>query len=143
MTLLRQFSFAIATLFITWAGVCAQEAPLPPDIIQANAKRCQLNTIHIANSGAVAQTTNERMFVVTRLGTGETSHRLSQRRLADIKAEYGDNFRNGKIVLTEGARVRGLGRVEFYLGSKLYWVTLLPRNADFCSGCCDRHRLYK
>ena len=132
----------VAMLIAAFVSTPAQEQSTKPDTIPANAKRCQLNTIYIANTGAIAQTTSHRIFVIARLGTGETSRRLNQRRLADIKVEYGDNLRNGKIILTEGPRVKGLGRVEFYLGSDLYWVSLLPRNGDFCSLCCDRRRLF-
>src|SRR6266481_4775449 len=88
MTLIRA-QISVAMLIAAFVVASAQERSLKPDIIQANAKRCQLNTIYIADTGAVAQTTNNRIFVVARLGTGETSHRLNQRRLADIKAEYG------------------------------------------------------
>lgn len=146
MTVIRQCNIVtllvITTILIGPCRVSAQEASQEPDIIKANAARCQQNTIYIANTGAIAQTTKDRMFVIARLGTGETSRRLNQRRLADIKTEYGDNFRGGKIILTEGPRVTGLGRVEFYLGSELNWITLLPRNGDFCSLCCDRKQVF-
>ena len=133
--------FLLVLLAASFGSVCAQEFE-KPDIIPANASRCQQNTIYIANTGAIAQTTKNRVFVIARLGTGETSRRLNQQRLADVKTEYGDNFRGGKIILVEGPRVKGLGRVEFYLGSNLYFVSMLPRNGAFCSGCCDRRELF-
>jgi len=146
MTVIRQYSavtlIVVATISIDSSCVWAQEASQKPDIIQPNAARCQQNTIYIADTGAIVQTTKDRMFVIARLGTGETSRRLNQQRLADIKAEYGDNFRDGKIILAEGPRVTGLGRVEFYLGSDLYWISRLPRNGDFCTACCDRKQVF-
>src|SRR5437870_4542263 len=120
MTVIRECCvvalIVVAAILIRSGRVWAQEESKKPDIIQANATRCQQNTIYIADTGAIAQTTKDRMFVIARLGTGETSRRLNQRRLADIKTEYGDNFRDGKIILAQGPRVTGLGRVEFYLG---------------------------
>ena len=41
------------------------------------------------------------------------------------------------VVITEGERVDGQGRVEFFLGSKLIINALVSRNGDLCVDCCE------
>jgi hypothetical protein len=40
-----------------------------------------------------------------------------------------------RIVLAEGERVRGLGRVEIYLKGRLFTVSTINRNKDLARGC--------
>jgi len=87
------------------------------------------------------QTTKEKAFVIAHLGTGETNPSLNRRRLNDVKTEFGLGD-SPKIIFAVGARVRGLGRIYFYLGSELMSVTLIVRNGDFCALCCDRKKLF-
>jgi hypothetical protein len=111
------------------------------EIVPATARGCQRNTINAANLQALVSTTKEKAFVIAHLGTGETNPRLNRRRLNDVKTELalGDS---PKIVFAEGNRIRGTGRIEFYLGSELMSVSLLARNGDFCATCCDRKHLF-
>jgi len=37
----------------------------------------------------------------------------------------------------EGARVSGYGRVELYVGGKLFYVLMIRRNADLAVGACS------
>jgi len=114
------------------------------DISPATARGCQRNTINIANLSASLATTKERVFVVARLGTGESSRQLNHRRLNDVKTQFGQNKGTEKVILTEGERVKGQGRLEFYLGSEIVFISLFARNGDFCAACCDRkERFYK
>jgi len=122
----------------------AQERDLQPglELVPANAQGCQQNTINIANLGALANTRKEKIFVIARLGAGESGRGLNRRRLNDVRTQFGINWNDSKIILAEGTPVKGQGRIEFYFGSELNSVSLLARNRDFCSECCDRRRLY-
>jgi len=141
---------ALAAAMIIGSEDCvAQEVAAEPEVIPANATRCQRNTINIFGLGSILSTNgsipskkSEKVFVIARLGSGEASRRLSRRRLRDVKTEFGNNWDPHKIILAEGSRIKGQGRVEFYLGSELWFVSLIPRNADFCSLCCDRKRVF-
>jgi hypothetical protein len=138
--------FLPAVIVLFGAAVYAQQPQpsLPPaevEIVPATARGCQRNTINVANLQASVQTTKEKAFVIAHLGTGETNPRLNRRRLNDVKTEFGLGD-SPKIVFAEGARVHGLGRIDFYLGSELMSVTLLARNGDFCATCCDRKKLF-
>jgi hypothetical protein len=142
----------ISKVVVVTMVVCCYSAPAmaqdqhPPDIIAANTKRCQLNTIYIADLKQVARIKNERVFVIAHLGSGETSSALNRRRLRDIGAEFDEisPMSRDKLILAQGQRLRGRGRVEVYLGSELYFVSYMPRNGAFCSACCDRkHEFYE
>jgi len=124
-------------------SVTKAQTPSPePEIIPANATRCQRNTINIANLKEVARIKNEKIFVISHLGSGEMSRELNRRRLRDIGAEFDQISPMDRkiLILAEGERVKGQPRVEVYLGSELYFVSYIPRNGDFCSLCCDRRR---
>lgn len=69
------------------------------------------------------------LIIIARLGAGEVSRRLNRSRLA-VAEEY--VLRRGsdlKYVLAQGERVKGLGRLELYVGGKLYDIMPLKRNA--------------
>ncbi|MDX6528882.1 MAG: hypothetical protein QOH41_1172 [Blastocatellia bacterium] len=89
------------------------------------------NGINIANLSAQLNTTNQRAFIIAHLGTGERSRQLNHRRLACIRSML-INSSPDKLTLAEGERVKGLGRIEVYLGSELMNVALLARNAVPC-----------
>jgi hypothetical protein len=138
--------FLFAILVLLGAAVYGQQSqssmtPAEVEVVPATARGCQRNTINVANLLALVQTTKEKAFVIAHLGTGETNLRLNRRRLNDVKTEFGLGD-SPKIVFAEGARVQGLGRIDFYLGSELMNVTLLARNGDFCATCCDRKKLF-
>jgi hypothetical protein len=76
------------------------------------------------------------IFIIARLGTGESSRRLNQRRLY-APTQYFIETRGipeTKIVAAEGARVKGPGLVEIYVGGKLYAVFKMKRHRDFSQG---------
>lgn len=80
----------------------------------------------------------ERLFVIVRLGTGETNRLLNQARLQNTKAfMLGKGFDRQTSVFAEGERVEGEGRIEFYIGSKFRLVTLAPRNKMPNLTCCE------
>jgi hypothetical protein len=73
------------------------------------------------------------LIIVARLGTGERFY-LSDIRLSVVR-EY--ILRMGpdlKYVLAKGSRVKGLGRIELYVGGRLTEVMPLTHNAkNFCT----------
>jgi hypothetical protein len=84
------------------------------------------------------------LVVVARLGDGEGSRELNRRRLYNVR-EYLEG-RGGlaadKIVVAEGERVRGYGRLEYYLGGKLFEQLLFRRNGYVCHSCCGPDESY-
>jgi hypothetical protein len=79
------------------------------------------------------------IIVIARLGDGERNRELNRRRLYNVRrylTEW-DGHRNPKSIVTaEGERVGGYGRIELYVGGKLFYVLLVRRNADLIVGSC-------
>lgn len=90
------------------------------------------------------------MFVIAHLGLGETDAgrnpdrlcdarcyvvlRLSQIREGVVSGEYREP---SPVVFAEGERVKGEGRIEFYLGSKLQLTRFIDRNRSANLNCCE------
>ena len=103
-------------------------------------QNCEVNNSIIQSAIHVTLQLDSRLFVISRLGTGETRQRLGHRRLWNVRAMIVSHRPLGpaKLITAEGERVEGPGRVEFYVGSELIIVaTFRRRNADFCVDCCD------
>ena len=79
------------------------------------------------------------VIVVARLGKGEVARIHNRNRLSAAKQyllQYGLPVQ--RIVLAEGERAKGLGRVEFYVSGKLQDVLLINRNRGLCIDCVIR-----
>ena len=79
----------------------------------------------------------ERVFVIARLGKGEYASRLNQRRLHNARTYLENRLKPEIIIVAEGERVNGEGRVEFYVGSELVFISMVARGADLCVSCFD------
>ena len=84
----------------------------------------------------------ERVFVIARLGEGEKSRRLNQRRLHKARTYLNNRLKSESIVVAEGERASGEGRVEFYVGSELVLVSMVRRGADLCVNCFETNPKY-
>jgi hypothetical protein len=84
------------------------------------------------------------VIAIARLGDGETARRLNGRRLYNLRVHFTDyGFASERLIAAEGERAKGFGRVELYVGGKLFDVLLVHRNKDLCVDCCDwDERLY-
>lgn len=83
-------------------------------------------------------------ILVARLGHGETNAELNRRRLHNVQERLKDRgIEAKKIVVAQGERVKGLGRVEFYVGGRMVESLRVKRNEDICVECCgDDERFY-
>lgn len=103
---------------------------------------CEENVVNLENLVTEAQGSGDRIFVIARLGRGEASRRLTDRRLYNAR-RYLVVIRGLKLenlVFAEGAPANGEGRVEFYLGSRLVLVSAVERGKDLCVCCCEHER---
>lgn len=89
------------------------------------------------------------LMVIARLGGGEVWRSLNWRRLRNVHA-FWTEFIEGEyrrkpetVILAEGERVGGYGRLEFYVGGRLIEVLNTHRNRDLIAGVCyplyERH----
>lgn len=75
-----------------------------------------------------AQKDKERsLIVIAHLGDSEKSSSLNWRRLKDVRENLSEKGMH-QIVMASGERVKGFGRLEFYVGGKLLYVIAYPRN---------------
>jgi hypothetical protein len=73
------------------------------------------------------------LIIIARPGTGENLKNLSQRRLSVVEEYVLRRGKDLKYVLAEGRQVKGLGRIELYVGGELARVLPFEKNA---SGYC-------
>ena len=83
------------------------------------------------------------LIVIARLGYGEKSREINQRRLYNAREKLKERGVSAeKILVAEGEPIEGFGRVEFYLSGKLVGGLLAERNQDLCVECCGDYKLY-
>jgi hypothetical protein len=122
----------------------AQEQPERVEFKEINTQllNCETNLLlqDIVVSAALQQTKqNGVLIVIARSGSGEDSRELMRRRIYNVRQyfkERGRRLAPEKVVIAEGERVKGNGRLEYYLGGKLLQQLLFPRNHFICHSCC-------
>lgn len=80
------------------------------------------------------------IIMIARLGDDENRQDLNHRRLYNARTyltEYLNLRASETIVTAEGTRLKGYGRIEIYIGGKLYHILALKRNADLIVGSCE------
>ena len=84
-------------------------------------------------------TESDVLIAIARLGEREYSRELNRRRLFNVKyyLEKHRGLTPKRIVVAEGERVKGYGRVELYVGGVLFEVLIPERGKDLCVSCCE------
>lgn len=124
---------ALTCLFIG-SNTNAQEVTT----IKGDANAGELNSAMLDQLVVTQQNSMARMFVIARLGRGETSAALNLQRLQSAR-DYLVKTRGvpaDKIVFASGDRFDGEGRLEFYLGGDLHLIALAPRGKNVTLTCC-------
>jgi hypothetical protein len=107
------------------------KASLDPVIATADGGYCE-GTKAILDRFVIEAGSDGIIILVARFGNGEVSPKINRDRLQHIN--YYLNITRGipknKLVLAEGERARGLGRVEIYAQGKLMLVLTVKRNGD-------------
>jgi hypothetical protein len=108
-------------------------------VVKGDANACELNSAYLDYMVRDQRANSERIFVISRLGRGESKRSLSRGRLQYARFYLLESGRTQKekVIFAEGDRVDGEGRVEFYLGSRLYLVSLAERGRNVCLTCCE------
>jgi hypothetical protein len=77
---------------------------------------------------------NGNIILIARLGKQESNGDLNRRRLFNIaeRYRYTRNVPAEKIVVAQGERVKGFGRVEIYLNGEMIGALVIQRNRDIC-----------
>ncbi len=81
------------------------------------------------------------IIIIARLGDGERRRELSRRRLQNVRVyltEVGWHRSPKTVIVSEGERVRGYGRLEIYVSGKLVAALAAERNHNLPVQSCDK-----
>ena len=127
-------------LLVPCAVVRAQEgtSQLSGRGVPNEPQNCEMNLQDLEHARNLARReTNGFLIIVARLGDEERRRELNHRRLHNVRLKLTHvGVPSDKIVVAEGERVRGLGRVEFYVRGEFFGALPIRRGADICVGCC-------
>lgn len=126
----------------TWPiNTCEQTRQITPYRAREEIKpgNCE-NNIAVIEAAHKATGKDGLLIIIARLGDGERRKALNYRRLHNASAYLTDylNVRSSEtVVIGEGERINGYGRIELYVGGKLFDVLAVGRNADLIVGSCE------
>ena len=108
-----------------------------PIVVEYNANACEANSVEVREIATKALNTNERVFILFRAGDGEGKV-INNKRFTFVRKfmqeEWG--LKNEFFLYAIGEKIKGQGRIEIYLGSKLHLVILAKRGKVPCMDCC-------
>ena len=126
-------------LLLSWSVASAQEeSRLSGWGVPNEPLNCEMNLQdleHVRN--LMRREANGFLIIVARLGNGETRRELNYRRLHNVRLQLTlIGVPSDRIVVAEGERVKGLGRVEFYVRGEFIGALPVRQAGDICVGCC-------
>ena len=142
LTVINKFLFVSALLFLFVTNIIGQES-VNQDIddyrfgVPEAPKNCETNAAHIYRMKALLLIDSKRkgiFILIARLGSGENQRKFNQRRLFNVSKKL--EVPAERIVVAEGERVKGFGRVEIYWKGEIMGALLAYKNNDLCVGCC-------
>jgi hypothetical protein len=124
-------------LFAGAAGAGTQDKATKPAALLPSDCEANIAALSAANHDAGQ---DGLVIAIARLGDGESRRELNRRRLHNVRV-YLTEFdwkRDPKtLILAEGERVKGYGRVELYVKGMQYHVLAVKRNGDLLVGSCE------
>jgi hypothetical protein len=133
------FSVAVSLLLVASFVASAQvKGTVPSSQVETKPTNCEFNISVLTGAHRVAGE-DGLVIMIARLGNGERRRELNRRRLHNARTfltEFGQRAPQ-TIVTAEGERVDGYGRVELYIGGKLFHVLMSYPNADLPVGACS------
>ncbi len=129
-----RYMLAVSLLVTAPLVGAGQKKPVPAKAEQSQPApgNCESN---ISTLSLAHQAANEGrlLFAIARLGDDEYKRELNRRRLHNVRV-YLTEFdwkRDPKtLIIAEGERVKGYGRVELYVDGRLFDVIAVKRNSD-------------
>lgn len=142
--LIRQCLLALVML-LSAASLIAQEQPARSSAqgwgVPGTPLNCEMNFQNLEYVSSLMRSQksqNGTLILIARLGTGEKQREMNRRRLYNVRLKLSSqlNVPTEKIIIAEGERVKGFGRIEFYVVGELIGALLIPKHSDICIGCC-------
>lgn len=133
------FAVAVSLLLVASCVASAQgKGTVPASQVETKPTNCEFNISVLSGADRVAGE-DGLVIMIARLGNGERRQELNRRRLHNARTfltEFGQRAPQ-TIVTAEGESVDGYGRVELYVGGKLFHVLMIYPNADLAVGACS------
>jgi hypothetical protein len=140
------WSFAIAvSLWSITSNASAQQpqSPTPASASLADVRPTNCEDRTAVVDGVVQSVSPaELIIVISRRGDGDTKANIGRHRLYNARAYWTEfllapiSRKPETIILGEGEKVEGLGRLEFYTGGKLFYAIKFRRNEHLFVGEC-------
>jgi hypothetical protein len=109
-------------------------------VIELKSESCEIDEANfsiVMNAALEKVKDGGSLIAIARLGTGDRANNLNRERLRSTKLWLGRaDFPANKLVVAEGERMSGNGRVDFYIGGVLTHVILPKPNGGLCVECC-------
>jgi len=112
------------------------------DVVELKSNGCEIDEANFSvvwNDAKEIPNGNGFLIAIARLGDGDKARNLNQKRLSATKEYIVDRigFPVSQLILAEGEKLKGNGRVEFYIDGKLTHVILPKPNLTLCTECCN------
>lgn len=144
-TKLRCWLIGTLSVVFTVLAVVAQERPATDPVIArlglgSGFGNCETNTAMLdraLNEALFSESRDITVIAIARLGGGEMSRELNRRRLYTVRSYLRTRgLLPERLVMAEGERVSGYGRVDFYVGGQLFAALVADRCKDLPVGNC-------
>ncbi len=99
---------------------------------------CETNSALFDAISNEANQNKERVFVIFRAGNDETEI-VNSNRLIYVKW-FLKNYKGWDVinkVFARGEKADGNGKIEFYIGGKISFIVISPKNKTPCLDCCE------
>jgi hypothetical protein len=130
-------------IFVGYGNLMAQTNPVESWVLTEPPVSCHSTwtMMEFAGNNLKSQSNPKGvLIIIARLGDGENWTELNRRRLFNAKETIVPGFvgvESRRIITAVGERVKGFGRVEFYVGGQMVVEILVKRNKDLPADCYD------
>ena len=139
---IRLGNFIASAAFVVCA-VCAgisqnaQPAPAGMTILPGSCEESEAYLDAVGNEARSVMAEDDFLIAVARRGDRDRKN-LGRERLSAVKKFFiKRNVPARSIVIAEGERADGLGRVEFYVSGRLFRTILARPDGGICVECCN------
>lgn len=139
----KKILFLVLLVNISASLFFAQEKKEEPIISPIDNSSCEHNSLYFDVIWNEVRKSKERIFIIFRAGKGETET-VNAKRLNYVK-EFLQNSKGWKdfdTVYALGEKTNEEGKIEFYIGGKLFLIVPSPKNKTPCLDCCGDEAHY-
>ena len=125
-------------IVILSVSFCLAQEKESPSIVDINPGACENNSAYFDMLAGLARRENERIIMIFRAGKSETEV-VNAKRLNYVKNFFlkGKGWGNLNVIYARGEKTNDVGKIEFYIGGKLFLITIAPKNKTPCLDCCE------